>query len=323
MSTPPLKSLGVWSYNSASDASAYYKMDKNAVKKEYFDVEIEETNKGVNYIRVNKNNSDERVHVFISKGFFTSIKYFFLKYFSSNWTEVELFKENSNKTKTITLLIDNKNLMSNKESTKAIASVFDFALRSKIKDLEQVPAKPVELADWKKTEAKDKEKEVISAKWGSSPLIKELFLSQFEFKFENEQHRDEANSKIKTFADWYEKNKDISLTNKDPLSNEFHQEMIKKLVEALDKVNKLPEEFKEIGLKIKKEFILKVFNSFTSAFEEKTNGWERLTKKESFEKNVKNILFYAVSGFSIHEKDSKLVPDQLSKLSNLYSLSFS
>jgi hypothetical protein len=322
-----MKSLGDWSYNSASDGSSYYKMNKNDVKNEYFNVEIEENNKGVNYLHVNKSNTDERVHVFIAKGWLTSIKYWLLKYLSKNWTEVELCKQDKNNPQKITLLIDNKNLMSNKESTKTIISVFDFALRSKIKELEQVPARPIELADWlvqqKKTEARLEEKAAISTKWGFSPLIQELFLKQLESDFETEQIENEARSKIETFADWYAKNQYISLTNQNPLSDEFHKEIIKKLLEVIVKVNSLPEGFEEIGLKIKKEFISKISENFLGAFREKTQGWERLTKKEPFEQCAKNILFYAVSDFSSYGKDLKLVADELSWRWKLVSSSFS
>lgn len=344
--TNSLNLSGNFVYNSIADEAAYYQQNENYVKGQSSEFDIEENNKGFNYLRIKKSSSnpEERVHVFISRNLFTYIKYWFLKHLSNNWTEVKLYQPcETGQKKIITLLIDNKQLTTNGDSNKTIRSIFEFALRPKMTGLDQVPARSWEPSDWLITKGKkcaeaqaiaDKEW-CIQVEWNSYPLIKELFLKQFKLDCENRSLREELLKqfklnpgnpfelvkipfveseqarKLKEFGVWFKENSPISFTSDNPLTDAFNQEMVDKLSAVISQVDKLPAEFQEIGLKIKKEWVSDISNKFFSLFRETTREWTREKQAKAFATFMKSSMFATVTAFAHNQKGLNFIKEQL------------
>lgn len=133
------------------------------------------------------------------------------------------------------------------------------------------PTSNPELAQWLD---KIKKKDIIE-KTSHPDLIKKLYIQLLDLELDDKTKRD-YESLIYNFASWYSSNQweleiygASILNSKDPFSDQFHQNLVERLLEIFATINALPNEFDEIKLTLKKKLVHIISNYFLRNFDVK------------------------------------------------------
>lgn len=302
-----------WIYNSTLDTALFYGVKPESLKSKDSNVNIEQDAKGADYLLVKEGEINYKVHIFARRNFFTKIKYWILKHLSNNWTEVKLHKPfNANNIETyqpqeITILIDNKELIKNPNLYFKITSIFEFAFRTQNSILENTYRKSIPFTE---EYLQKKEIEAIKQRWKAYPYMQQLFIKLTELSLKDEVNKAYA-LELNVFGLHYKEYVQVKLKNKDPLSDDFHQEMVSKMLDALSKITSLPEEFKEIGQNMKLDLVSNIYDYFYAAFTSTTKDQTINNQLNLLETCQKNVLKHIESVFSNSEEDKKIINDQL------------